>query len=1352
MRFGKTLRGSIYEPWKSQYLDYSKLKQLLREDESTKSQGSSESKDQAWTDADEGAFVEELINVQLEKVNAFHNETYRSLRDRTSDCESQIQDIAASEKEKTGATAVSEQAPNGEDQTLSTLLEKLDSITKEVSELEKYSRINYTGFLKAAKKHDRRRGSQYRVRPLLQVRLAALPFNSEDYSPMLYQLSAMYSFVRQRMQTEQEKTSVEQDSHGHAAKYKSHKFWVHPENLLEVKTYILRRLPVLVYNPQTSKVAEGGQQDPRITSLYFDSPDFSLYSGKVAKDTGASSLRLRWFGHLDDKSDIQIEKKTTVENGDSDEVRFPIKMKYIQPFISGEYKMEKSLNKLQARQGEGSDAFVRLRSSVDDIQTFIKESRLQPMLRANYTRTAFQIPGDDRVRVSLDTDVAFIREDSLDQERPCRDPSEWHRTDIDASGMEFPFQSIRRGEISRFPYALLEIKVRDGAKKKTNEWVEDLMSSHLVKDAARFSKFVHGVAQLFEDHVNSFPFWLSDLETDIRKDPETAFQEEQEKKAKHAEEEQTVGSYMGSSAGRGFTAAVGSPAAKFLERKGGTPAEPQANQISGEADTDEDEEPVTRKGTWHSQGLQSFLPSFSGSKYSRSRRRGSVRLPPGVHDPGRLIKDSGPVRVEPKVWLANERTFVKWQHISVLLATLALSLYNAAGEDNRVARSLAVAYTLIAAAAGIWGWWVYTVRSRMIEARSGKDFDNIYGPIVVCLALIVALCTNFGLQVSNSVEPYDMNDSRFHTKASAQDGSFQHHDQCHSPRRIPSTREEPYLSFSSAESLRDDDWQASTCSHDDSSQSSDPEPSLLGSENTTPKDPFSRPPRPFTTYSVPDSDETLNRVTDGALIFSSAPRTVFRARENTDRLFALLSLGNDGPVLEESSPAALLADSMTFSLNEDLEEPVPWSTLEEPSMAHCFGRFAGTMTLSRYVSELYPPMRSFEEPFPFFRLKKIHLSAIFERLQSLQDLEEWLFEPTEQEEDFLYGQLVSDPELEHIDRTHARDIQVLSAILNHHIWTDFSQPGEQNFAQHFADEPWDVAAESFFHQVMLSIELSRRIHLLPTGIAMEGIMTSLPRKVAWSVALSQRVFQNISFQQLDLESGSSRKSDCIRVHQEQPAKRMKIRDIGTIAERTDSLGSWDDSCSIDDFTPVVPNVNNTVDNVRVEKLAIKPPTHYNQEGPGERQVAVQIAVDGISEPIRLRYNVSFIAAASCSSGPHLLHRKYSYKPVRVDRLVSTGWATRLAAEAKFKDNQPEITDGEKEEEDDDDDEVLVIEAYGVADNAVLARAWCAYQGYSAIVADTKFTCIACTVRTAYAARMVVAIVTDVPEDDEPVSV
>ncbi|KAK5141481.1 hypothetical protein LTR04_002587, partial [Oleoguttula sp. CCFEE 6159] len=542
MKFGSILRKSVYPPWKDFYIDYDKLKKLLRDDGYDEENG--------WTEDDEGAFVEELVNVQLEKVHAFQSETYQKLRDRTSKCEAKLDPVVISatgdieqEDEQDGeaeSSVKNKPAPSDEekDKIVKEVLEELDSITKEINELEKYSRINYTGFLKAAKKHDRRRGHAYRVRPLLQVRLAALPFNKEDYSPLLYRLSAMYSFVRQNLEGKDRRGLSVSDSQVGADSFTSLKFWVHPENLLEVKTVILRRLPVLVYNPQTSKVAEGGQRDPTITSIYFDNPNFSLYTDKVNNLSDASSLRLRWYGQLSQKPEIVFEKKTIKEGDASEEQRFQIKEKYIQPFIKGEYKMEKSVQKLQDRAGEDSGLVRQLQKSVNDIQAFISQKDLQPVLRANYARTAFQIPGDDRVRISLDTDLALIREDAIDTERPCRDPDNWHRTDIDSAEMEYPFTSIRRGEISRFPFALLEIKTKG---RKKYEWVADLMNSHLVKEAPRFSKFVHGVAQLFEDNVNTFPFWLSEVETDIRRDPHQAFEEEQVKKQKEKEDESAVG-------------------------------------------------------------------------------------------------------------------------------------------------------------------------------------------------------------------------------------------------------------------------------------------------------------------------------------------------------------------------------------------------------------------------------------------------------------------------------------------------------------------------------------------------------------------------------------------------------------------------------------------------------------------------------------------------------------------------------------------------------------------------------------------------------------------------------------------
>lgn len=49
--------------------------------------------------------------------------------------------------------------------------------------------------------------------------------------------------------------------------------------------------------------------------------------------------------------------------------------------------------------------------------------------------------------------------------------------------------------------------------------------------------------------------------------------------------------------------------------------------------------------------------------------------------------------------------------------------------------------------------------------------------------------------------------------------------------------------------------------------------------------------------------------------------------------------------------------------------------------------------------------------------------------------------------------------------------------------------------------------------------------------------------------------------------------------------------------------------------------------------------------------------------------------------------------------------------------------------------ILVVEAYGVEDNEVLARAWASHVGFSAVVANGRETCMACAVRMAYAASV-----------------
>ena len=750
MRFGKTLRNSIYPPWKGEYIDYAKLKSMLREDGED---------DEPWTEEDENKFCEEILNVQLEKVAAFQASTFKGLEERANKAGEKLRDLSPEEGQPKGDITTGR---------FKEIEEELDAIINETKELKKYSGINYTGFLKIVKKHDRKRGSNYKIRPMLQMTLSKRPFNSEQvYSPLLNTLSMMYFVVRQQLDenTEQPSTSADAQSQTqNGERYTAYKcgysyirrrhdanrmpVWIHHDNLLEVKTYILRRLPALVYSEQSSKGIEA-QGDPTLNSLYFDNRDFSLYSQKVDRQANASSLRVRWYGQLSTNPELFIEKKIIRENGTSEEKRFPIKAKYIQSFIKGEYKLEKSIQKME-RQGQPEARVEEFKGTVQDIQSFILDNSLEPVLRANYTRTAFQKPLDDKVRISIDTSLAFMREDSIDQDRPCRSPDNWHRVDID--NMVYPFPNIGQGEISRFPFSVLEIKVKEDGAKKNPQWIEDLMASHLVHKASRFSKFVHGVASLFEDHVNNLPFWLSEVETDIRKDPQAAFQEEEERKAKKAETDLVVGSFLGTK-GASYNKQVSSPLGKSYmadrmaaEERAGRRADFSSNgkKTNGNTITEDPEEGAEQSGGYGT--LSSVFPSFSLSRYAQARREKNVVLPEGVTKPTQLIKDSGPLQVEPKVWLANERTFLKWQHICILLGALAVSLYTAAGEDF-IAECMGIAYIAIAVFAGLWGYYMHITRRNMIVARSGKDFDNMIGPMVVSCALMIALILNFVFKV-----------------------------------------------------------------------------------------------------------------------------------------------------------------------------------------------------------------------------------------------------------------------------------------------------------------------------------------------------------------------------------------------------------------------------------------------------------------------------------------------------------------------------------------------------------------------------------------------------------------------------
>lgn len=751
MLFGNKLNNEIYQPWKQHYMNYTHLKKLLKEGVILQN---------SWSDTDEQNFVSALDS-DLEKVYTFQANKYEELSEVLDNLQSQTENPTS--KFEVGKFS------NTLEETLNT-----------AQELDHFQRLNYTGFTKVVKKHDRIH-PEFSVKPLLNVRLKNLPFHSEDYSPLLYKISALFQFLRDNYDVEKTMSKLSSFNEDSQQDTQSFKFWIHPDNVMEVKTAILRHLPVLVYGRKASTDNlmyddddddEADNSSPTINCLYFDNPTFDLYNNKLIKNQSSSSLRIKWIGKLLDKPTITVEKKNfdlSSENYNVGE-KLPIKEKYLDSFVSGAYSTDKMTNKMKKR-GDENDSITKYTEDVANVISFIKDNNLQPAVRTVYKRTAFQIPGDDKVRIVIDSDLMFIREDSFDSERPIRDPTKWHRSDID-SKFSNPYSLLRKGEYSKFPYSVMEIKIKASKHRKRMAWIDDLVASHLVKEVPNFSKFIHGTAALFveDDKLANIPLWFNELETDIKVDPEQAYIDSKKKSLKQQNDEENLAKFksmLANSSSSGF-----SPRAKSFSGSAITshiePLTPKQNELEN-TDTNGIEEDGQSSDDYEDESTAltkrfGFPGSLNiGKLIDADSEDEEIDLPAGVIKPESYIKNAGPLKIEPKVWLANERTFNRWLHVTALMSSLTFIIYSSANKANsfELSELLAYIYFALTLFSGGWGYYVFLNRHDILIERSGKHLDNIIGPLVIGVGLAAGLIVNFVLGFRRIHDSQAMNTNDF---------------------------------------------------------------------------------------------------------------------------------------------------------------------------------------------------------------------------------------------------------------------------------------------------------------------------------------------------------------------------------------------------------------------------------------------------------------------------------------------------------------------------------------------------------------------------------------------------------------
>ncbi|KAJ2784689.1 hypothetical protein H4R18_000980 [Coemansia javaensis] len=718
MKFGQQLRDALFPDWKFYYVDYPGLKRFLYD-----------RTDKGYTADDEAEFVK-LLGGELEKVNNFQQTKSSEMKRRIEYCEKQVDLISANTAPQ-----------DAKREQLDVIEREIDAVISEVYELAKFTRLNFTAFMKIVKKHDK--NAPFVLKPLFTERLNARPFFRENFDELLLELSRLYNIVRNGG-VDVDGGKDPQAGNGQNFVRQTTKYWVHPDNVMELKLYILKYLPVLIYRTKGST----RPPNPAITSIYFDNDSLDLYQGRIEKSEGAEAVRLRWYGDMD-STEIFVERKTHHEDWTGEKSvkeRFSIKEKHVNDYIAGAYTLDAKIERLREEGKKSEQDLQDMDTLSRQIYDSIRTRRLEPVVRSFYNRTAFQIPGDARVRISLDTELTMVREDSFDG-KP-RAGANWRRTDI---GIDYPFSQLPEEDVCRFPYAILEVKLQTQSGVEPPQWVLDLIDSHLVEAVPKFSKFIHGVSVLLEDRVDVLPFWFSQMDRDIRKPPTRA-----------------IGVSLGSSPHNSFVAIESAGRARGKRADSNTPSRNSSEQYQSEIEVVVEPEPCEHPGQHpgHHGTEASETTALLGHGRARAQRSDSwlQRINPfagaGAGSGSGLGRDAAPfaargdqppkriavpVRVEPKVFFANERTFLSWLNFAIVLGSLALGLLNFGDATGKIAGA---AFTVIAMLVMVYALVLFQWRAERIRRRDAGPYDDRVGPTILVVVLISAVVLNFYLKIS----------------------------------------------------------------------------------------------------------------------------------------------------------------------------------------------------------------------------------------------------------------------------------------------------------------------------------------------------------------------------------------------------------------------------------------------------------------------------------------------------------------------------------------------------------------------------------------------------------------------------
>lgn len=220
------------------------------------------------------------------------------------------------------------------------------------------------------------------------------------------------------------------------------KFWVKMENVVKLKTMVLKHMPYLIFGasasdqeqylspfavldfdyahpdaqPLIASFCQTMREAQLLSSIYFDCPeDCCSYRERIHRFQGARLLRFRWYEENDGSPEkpLFIERKVHHEGWVADsstKERFILKQKDVWKFMKGKLELKPIFDALRKKGKDSEKSIKAMEGLAYEVKEMIDKKRLQPVLRTSYYRCAFQLATSNSVRVSLDTQMSLINE------------------------------------------------------------------------------------------------------------------------------------------------------------------------------------------------------------------------------------------------------------------------------------------------------------------------------------------------------------------------------------------------------------------------------------------------------------------------------------------------------------------------------------------------------------------------------------------------------------------------------------------------------------------------------------------------------------------------------------------------------------------------------------------------------------------------------------------------------------------------------------------------------------------------------------------------------------------------------